>query len=173
MVRILLYVSSFYTHTLSSRNFLISHWNSTEPNDAATLDAAYQKLLFSMLKTWSLKPPLTPHALVTFVQSVLLSLPSSSAQRGRSTNNGVHGELLVDLIWSTDAHLDELLADSKGILAVPDHEPASQESKDASRALQAKQAAEQDKELLADLVRRLLVSAVFSSRLTRLLPCAT
>ena len=156
-------------HSLPSRNFLIApHWNPTEPNDATTLNAAYQKLLFSTLKTWSPKPFLTPHALVNFIQSVLLSLPSSSAQRGRSANNTVYGELLVDIIWSTDAHLDELLADSKAILAASDQEPASQEPKGAAKATQAKQAAEYDKELLVSLVRRLLVSTVFSSRLTQL-----
>ncbi|KAL4082005.1 transcription factor/nuclear export subunit protein 2-domain-containing protein [Scleroderma yunnanense] len=128
---------------------------------------AYQKLLFSTLKTWSPKPLLTPHALVNFIQSVLLSLPSSSVQRGRSTNNDIYAELLVDLIWSADAHLDELLADSKVPLAVSDPEPANQESKDTTRGSQTRQAVEQDKELLTDIVRRLLSANIIGVALCR------
>ncbi|KAI6151770.1 transcription factor/nuclear export subunit protein 2-domain-containing protein [Pisolithus tinctorius] len=150
------------------RNFLVAlHSNPVNPNDAVTLNSAYQKLIFSVLKTWSSKPPLTPHAMTNLVQSVLLSLPSSSAQRGRSTNNDAYGEMFVDLIWSIDAHLDELLTDSKTVLAAPDPPPAGQESKDASRASQTKQSLEHDKEILTDIVRRFLSANIIDIALCR------
>ncbi|KAI6047038.1 transcription factor/nuclear export subunit protein 2-domain-containing protein [Pisolithus marmoratus] len=150
------------------RNFIIAlHSSPINPNDAVALNTAYQKLLFSVLKTWSPKPPLTPQAVASFVQSVLHSLPSSSAQPGRSTNNDAYGEMFVDLIWSIDAHLDELLMDSKTILAASDLPPAGQESKDVSRVSQTKQLLEQDKDILTDIVRRFLSAKIIDIALCR------
>lgn len=150
------------------RNFLVAlHSSPINLNGAVALNSAYQKLLFSVLKTWSSKPPLTPHTVVNFVQSVLLSLPSSSAQGGRSTNNDAYGEMFVDLIWSLDAHLDELLADSKAILATPDPPPAGQEFKDVPGVSQTKQALEQDKEILTDIVRKFLSANIIDIALCR------
>ncbi|KAI6105439.1 transcription factor/nuclear export subunit protein 2-domain-containing protein [Pisolithus sp. B1] len=149
------------------RNFLIAlHSSPINPNGAVALNSAYQKLLFSVLKTWSSKPALTPHTVANFVQSVLLSLPSSSAQGGRSTNDA-YGEMFVDLIWSIDAHLDELLADSKAIPATPDPPPAGPESKDVPGASQTKQALEQDKEILTDIVRKFLSANIIDIALCR------
>ncbi|KAH7888047.1 transcription factor/nuclear export subunit protein 2-domain-containing protein [Phlebopus sp. FC_14] len=147
------------------RNSLIAaHSDPADPHNAATLTTAYHTLLFSALRTWSPKPLLTPQALVSFVQSVLLSLPSSSAQSGRSPSDNLFGELLVDIVWSVDAQLDELLADAKAAASelVPGPKP-----KDIPKASQMKQTVEQDKELLTDLVKRFLITGVIDVAVCR------
>jgi THO complex subunit 2 len=48
------------------------------------------------------------------VQSVLDALPSSSSPSStNSSNAAIFGEIVVDLVWSIDAELDEILVDAK------------------------------------------------------------
>ncbi|KAF9224309.1 hypothetical protein BS17DRAFT_779623 [Gyrodon lividus] len=150
------------------RNFLISaHSNPADPNSAGTLTTAYNTLLFSTLKTWSPSVLLTPQGFVAFVHSVLASLPSSSAQSGRPPSNTWFGELLVDIVWSLDAKLDELVADAKAVVAASEQVANNQKPKDLLKAAQIKQTTEQDKELLTDIVKRLLFAGTIDVAVCR------
>jgi hypothetical protein len=99
---------------LSSRNILIApHCNPCDPNCVDVLTIAYNTLLSSALKTWSPKHTLSPSAFVAFIQSVLEGLPSSSSNSPSSLNVSTFGEVLVDIIWSVDAELEEIIAEAK------------------------------------------------------------
>jgi THO complex subunit 2 len=102
-----------------SRNILISpHCNPSDPNCADVLTTAYHTLLCSTLSTWSPEHPLTADAFLAFVQSVLDGLPSSSSTSSSdSSNTALFGEIVVDMVWSIDAELDEILADAKVAIA--------------------------------------------------------
>lgn len=155
---------------LQSRNFLISpHSNPSDHICAEALTTAYHALLLSVLTTWQPKQnALNAQGLVAFIQSVLLALPSSSSARaGPPVQNIVFGEILVDVLWSTDAQLDEFLADAKSALVSSEQAPGGQQVKDtpkkdttdsAEHAARLRHFVEQDKETLSELVKRLLVS---------------
>lgn len=82
------------------------------------LTTAYHTLLCSTLRTWSPKDTLTADAFLAFVQSVLDGLPSSSsASSSNSSNATLFGEIVIDMVWSIDAELDEILADAKVAMA--------------------------------------------------------
>lgn len=155
VLSILTYVVFSLNNIVRSRNFLLpAHLNPTDPTNVETLITAYHTLLSSALKTWAPTSLLTPHTFVDFVHSVLLSLPSSSAQSRHARSSSFLGELLVDIVWSLDAQLDELVSDAKTIIATEQTVDAG----DLHKATVVKQIAEQDKELLAAVVKRLLVS---------------
>ncbi len=103
-----------------SRNILISpHCNPSDPNCADVLTTAYHTLLCCALSTWSPKDTLTADTFLAFVQSVLDGLPSSSSTlASNSCNAALFGEIVVDMVWSIDAELDEILADTKAIANV-------------------------------------------------------
>ena len=103
-----------------SRNILISpHCNPSDSNCADVLTTAYHTLLCCALSTWSPKDTLTADTFLAFVQSVLDGLPSSSsASASNSCNAALFGEIVVDMVWSIDAELDEILADTKAIANV-------------------------------------------------------
>lgn len=126
-----------------------------DPTSVETLTTAYHTLLFSALKTWASSSLLTPQSFVDFVHSVLVSLPSSSVQPRFIQSDTLFRELLVDIVWSLDAQLDELVSDAKAIVATAEQ---ITEASDLQKATRIKQTAEQDKELLVDVVKRLLVS---------------
>jgi THO complex subunit 2 len=102
-----------------SRNTLISpHCNPSDPNCADVLTTAYHTLLCSTLRTWSFKDSLTADAFLAFVQSVLDGLPSSSSTSATNSSNSVlFGEIVVDMVWSIDAELEEIQADAKVAIA--------------------------------------------------------
>jgi THO complex subunit 2 len=86
---------------------------------------------------------------------------------GPPVQNIVFGEILVDVLWSTDAQLDEFLADAKSALVGSEQASGGQQVKDApkkditdgaGKAAQLRHFVEQDKETLSELVKRLLVS---------------
>lgn len=101
-----------------SRNILIPpHCNPFDPNCADVLTTAYHTLLCSTLSTWSFENTLTADAFLVFVQSVLDDLPSSSSTSTMKSSNAVlFGEIVVDMIWSIDAELEEIQADAKGAI---------------------------------------------------------
>lgn len=105
--------------TACSRNILISpHCNTSNPDCVDVLTTAYHTLLSSALRTWSSKDALSADGFVAFVRSVLDALPSSSSTPGPdSSNTSLFGEILVDMVWSIDAELDEVLADAKVAIA--------------------------------------------------------
>lgn len=126
-----------------------------DPTSVDTLTTAYHALLFSTLRTWVPSTLLTSQGFVDFVRSVLVSLPSSSVQSRPIKSDTLFGELLVDIVWSLDAQLDELVTDAKATISTAEQTTATG---DSHKATGIKQTAEQDKELLVDVVKRLLVS---------------
>lgn len=151
------YVAFSLNNPVCSRNFLLpAHQNPTDPTSIETLTTAYHTLLFSALRTWASSSLLTPQSFVDFVQSVLVSLPSSSVQSRPIRSDTFFGELLVDIVWSLDAQLDELVTDAKAIIAAAEQ---TTEASDLRKATGIKQTAEKDKEFLVEVVKRLLVSA--------------
>ena len=102
-----------------SRNVLITpHCNPSDPNCADVLTTAYHTLLCSTLSTWSFKDTLSADTFLAFVQSVLDGLPSSSsASASKSSNAALFGEMIVDMVWSIDAELEEIQADAKVAIA--------------------------------------------------------
>ncbi|KAG1874783.1 transcription factor/nuclear export subunit protein 2-domain-containing protein [Suillus subalutaceus] len=154
------------------RNFLISpHSNPSDLICAEALTTAYHALLLSVLTTWQPKQnALNAQAFVAFIQSVLLALPSSSCARaGPPVQNIVFGEILVDVLWATDAQLDEFLADAKSALVGSEQACGGQQVKDtpkkdttdgAGKAALLKHFVEQDKETLSELVKRLLFTGI-------------
>ena len=66
----------------------------------------------------------------------------------------------MDLIWTVDAQLDEILGDVRSLLPESKDEKATQNAastEPASKLSGVRQSAEKDKILLAELVQRLLV----------------
>ncbi|KAG9317174.1 hypothetical protein JVU11DRAFT_1367 [Chiua virens] len=147
------------------RGFLLpAHLNPTDPTSVEFLTTAYHTLLFSVMRTWVPRSSLTPQSFVDFVQSVLVSLPSSSAQSRPIQSDTLFGELLVDIVWSLDAQLDELAVDAKSIVATPEH---AAQSSDLHKATDVKQATEKDKDLLVDVIKRLLFVGITSVAVCR------
>lgn len=101
---------------LFSRNTLIApHCNPSDPECVDVLTTAYHTILSSSLKTWSPKESITADDFLVFLQSVLEGLPSSSSSNSTTNeaNASVFGDIVVDVIWSIDAELDEILSDAK------------------------------------------------------------
>ncbi|KAJ7591413.1 transcription factor/nuclear export subunit protein 2-domain-containing protein [Mycena floridula] len=142
------------------RNLLISpHSNPSDPSSIDILATAYQTLLFSTCSSWSLRGGLTPASFVSFVQSVIASLPSSS-QNAKSSNLTAFGDLLVDMIWTLDLQLDEILADAKGAFSSGALSAEAAPSALISTVKKAKQNAENDKETLTAILKYLLAAGI-------------
>jgi THO complex subunit 2 len=145
----------------SSRNILTSpHCNPGDSDCIDVLTTAYHTLLSCALKSWSTKHSITPDTFVIFVHSVLESLPSSSSTI--SSNATVFGELLVDMIWAVDEELDEIIGDSKNIITNCSELGSSDILESTMRtalgnAMKAKKNAEEDKETLAEIIKKFLV----------------
>ena len=129
---------------LSSRQLLLK-LHSASPNGQGNDDlyTAYNTLLTATLSSWSKHKHPTPTTFVTFVQSVLSGLPSTSSSTTGPSSITWLGNSLVDMIWSIDIGLDELVAESKY------GEGASGDEHQNN--------AERDKQVVADLVKKLLV----------------
>ncbi|TDL29757.1 hypothetical protein BD410DRAFT_710827 [Rickenella mellea] len=143
------------------------HCNPTDANCVDVLTATYETLIHATLISWSPSTILTTTDLVAFLQTVLLGLPSSSASPKKSSYVLVFGELLVDLTWAIDSELDEILADAKihsdqdrASPGLKDEVKKSDQSESALKAVKARQNAEQDKEVLAEIVRKLLIADI-------------
>jgi THO complex subunit 2 len=106
---------------------------------------------------------------------MLDGLPSSSSgPSANSLNAAIFGELLVDLIWSVDAELEEVIADAKAVIAsCGDHgsafktkdtrdTPSKDRSLVLSKVMKAKQNAENDKETVTLVVKKFLVRGSIS-----------
>lgn len=143
--------SCYWDTTLnrSSRKLLLPlHSNPNDFKSADRLTTMHQALLFCSLKSWPSMGTLPVEAYVSFAQSVLEALPSSSSQSAtQSPNVAIFGEYFVDIVWSLDVELEELLSDAK---------TATGEA--AAKALKVVQLAEEDKATLAHLVKRFSVS---------------
>lgn len=95
-----------------------------------------------------------------FVQSVVDNLPSSSQASTKPSHVSVFSEHLLDMIWSLDVELDEILADAKvAITNCGDQAAASGSNLSSlfSKANKAKENAEKDKETISKIVKKFLV----------------
>jgi len=143
-----------------SRNILISpHCNPLHPNCVDVLTTVYHTLLCSVLDTWSPKHKFSTAAFIQFVQSVLNDLPStSSTSSTASSNASIFGEHLVDMIWSVDAELDEILVDATTVLSASEEAAASNNVASLlATSKVAKQNVERDKDTVRAIVKKLLV----------------
>lgn len=125
------------------------------------LTTAYHTLIYATLVTWSPPQPLSPAGFAEFVQSVLINLPSSSNRTAKSpTHATIFGDHLVDMIWSVDTELDELLNEARAASAVS-ADQSKLSTKDLatiiSKAKKAQQNAENDKQRIQAIVKKLLV----------------
>ncbi|OSX60384.1 hypothetical protein POSPLADRAFT_1058548 [Postia placenta MAD-698-R-SB12] len=136
------------------------HANPTDPDCSDVLSTVYQALIVSTLLSWSPKTALTVDAFILFVQAVLERFPSSSSTSTKSSYVAAFGELLVDIFWSVDAELEEILADIRTVTTAADQ--ANRQGSDAvdkdavAKAVKSKHDAEADKAMLAGIIRRLL-----------------
>ncbi|KAF7978302.1 hypothetical protein HWV62_899 [Athelia sp. TMB] len=127
---------------------------------ADVLTTAYHTLLCSTLRTWAPAHTLAADAFLAFVRSVLHSLPSASSTSATGSSNlALFGEIIVDMIWSIDAELEEVQADAK--VATASDEQSSQS------AAAVRQAVESDKETLAHIIKQLLVAGTIDPRVCR------
>lgn len=100
-----------------------------------------------------------------FVQSVLINLPSSSQASPKVPSPAVvFGDHLVDMIWSVDTELDELLNEARsaatGIAEQGKSSPKESSREIANLVSKAKKAqmnAENDKQRIPVIVKKLLV----------------
>ena len=116
-------------------------------------------MLSSTLLSWNTKTSLSADALIVFVRSVLDHLPSSSAGTDKNPNVAAFGETLVDIVWSIDAELEDILGDAKGAASAA--EQGALTAATVAQAVKAKENAETDKATLVVIVRRLLVRILF------------
>ncbi|KAG6897219.1 hypothetical protein C0992_003417 [Termitomyces sp. T32_za158] len=141
------------------RNSLFApHCNPSDANCVDTLTTAYHTLLCAALQTWTPKYPITPVAFVEFVQSVLGTLPSSSSGSAKSSMNVMaFREILVDMIWSVDTALDEVISDAKITLAACAKQDTNNNVSSAMvKAKKVEQTAEKDKETVQVIVKKFL-----------------
>ncbi|KAI9063149.1 hypothetical protein FKP32DRAFT_1651303 [Trametes sanguinea] len=140
----------------------------SNPHDAdanATLITVYHALLSSTLLSWPVKKQLSVDSVVAFVQSVLDHLPSSSAPSEKSPNVVAFGEVLVDVIWSIDSELEEIVGDAK--TAASAAEQGSMSPTTVDQVVKAKTNAESDKTTIESIVRRLLAIGVLDPDICR------
>ena len=147
---------------MESRNLLTSpHCNPTDPACLDVLTTAYHTLLCATLLTWSPPHPLTPTTFADFILSVLNGLPSTSNDSDKlPSRKSIFGDYLVDMIWTIDTELDELLNEARASVASLGE--AKVTSKDVAnlvnKARKAQQNVETDKQRIPAIVMKLLVS---------------
>jgi len=140
------------------------HCNNSNGDKLDELVTIYQTLLTGTLSTWS-STTLSSATFVSFIQTVLAGFPSSSGSSAKSADALILGEALVDMIWSIDIELDELVAEAK----------AAESSKDKDNELNdgplqevyTRQNGESDKDTLADIVKQLLFAGIIQPGLCR------
>ena len=132
---------------LSRQLFLKLHSTSPSGQGSDDIYTAYNTLLTATLSSWSKNKHLTPATFVAFLQSVLSNLPSTSSSIVEPSSLTWLGGSLVDIIWSIDIQLDELVLEAK--------------STEASSGSEHQRNGEKDKQAVAELVRRLLVREIF------------
>ena len=134
---------------LPSRQLLLRlHLASPNGQGSDDLYTAYNTLLTAALSSWSKHKSFTPTNFVIFVQSVLSGLPSTSSSTTESSSLTWLGNSLVDMIWSIDIQLDELAAESR--------------SGEGTLGNEYYKNSEKDKQVVADLVKKLLVCKVLN-----------
>lgn len=74
----------------------------------------------------------------------------------------IFGEHLIDMIWAVDAELEEVLGDAKSTITNCGDGSVGNLVVPLARAKKAKQNAENDKEIIANLVKQLVVCPMHS-----------
>lgn len=153
------------TQLLASRDILIEpHAHPTTPASNDILTTVYYTLLTNALRTipQSQHATLSVDTLTGFIKSILESLPSCSSPNGQSQNATTFGELLVDLIWSADAEIDEVEAEAevKGPAESNTEQAAMTNDKGTGETVTPYTEALKAKEQLAALVKNLIVRSV-------------
>lgn len=149
-----------YNHPHSRKLLIEPHCDPTDPRCLDVLMTVYHTLLCATLSTWNLPHSLTPVAFVEFLNSVLSSLPSTSNPSQVHSNTAIFGDYLVDVIWSVDTELDELLGEARlAVTASSSQTHLSQKelSHLTSKVKKAQQLAEIDKQRIPVIVKKLLV----------------
>ncbi|KAL7282472.1 hypothetical protein ACG7TL_003943 [Trametes sanguinea] len=141
------------------------HANPHDADANATLITVYHALISSTLLSWPVKKQLSVDSVVAFVQSVLDHLPSSSVPSEKSPNVVAFGEVLVDVIWSIDSELEEIVGDAK--TAASAAEQGSMSPTTVDQVVKAKTNAESDKATIESIVRRLLAIGVLDPDICR------
>ncbi|KAI0722891.1 transcription factor/nuclear export subunit protein 2-domain-containing protein [Earliella scabrosa] len=141
------------------------HSNPYDPECNTALTTVYHALLSSTLLSWQTKTPLSVDSLIAFIRSVVDRLPSSSTGPEKSLNAVAFGEILVDVLWSIDSELEDILADAKNAASVA--EQGALTAATVAQALKAKEHAEADKSTLVVTVRRLLAIGVIEPDICR------
>lgn len=120
----------------------------------------YHALLSATLSSWPTPKPLSVDSLIVFIRSVVDHLPSSSAGSEKSPNVVALGEILVDILWSVDSELEEIVGDAKN--AANAAEQGALTPATVAQAVKAKDHAESDKGKIVMIVRTLLVCSIFT-----------
>ncbi|KAF9569407.1 hypothetical protein CPC08DRAFT_182366 [Agrocybe pediades] len=148
------------------RSILTSpHCNPTDPECMDVLTTAYHTLLCATLLTWSPPHPLTPAAFADFVLSILNKLPSTSNDSDKlPSHKSIFGDYLVDMIWTVDNELDELLNEARtSVAALGDAKVTSKDMATLlNKARKAQQNAEIDKQRIPAIVLKLLEYGIIS-----------
>jgi THO complex subunit 2 len=142
----------------SSRRLVIApHCNPLDASCVDVLVTVYETLFLAAFASRTPKHPLTIDDFVAFVQSVLDHLPSSSSSSStRSSNISAFGEHLVDIVWSLDAGLDEVLVEAKTVVTACEQNGGDMNAT-LVKAAKVKQQAEADKSTICSIVKKLLV----------------
>ncbi|KAH9943361.1 transcription factor/nuclear export subunit protein 2-domain-containing protein [Epithele typhae] len=148
------------------RNLLsASHSNPYDPDCNAVLTTVYQALLSSTLTSFSAKKTISVDSVISFIRSVLEHLPSSSTGKDKNPSIAAIGDVLVDIIWSIDGELEEILLDAKNMATAADQDTLSPTT--VAQAVTSKENAESDKATLVSLLRRFLVIGVVDPNICR------
>jgi THO complex subunit 2 len=150
MVRFRSHLPPLFTQLRCSRHIVTPPF--CDSSNLETVTTAYHTLLASVLSTWSPPQSLSQNQFIDFIKSIYDALPSSSSPQSGSRANAF-GDQLIDMIWSVDAALDEMLSDARL------GEDASS-SGTAGKTKIRKEIVERDKGILQTIVKRLLVCAV-------------
>lgn len=149
--------ASTVTKYTGSRDILIGpHANPSDTACNDVLTTVYYTLLTAALRSHPSKTLLNVESLTAFIKSVLQHLPSSSSPASQSSSATAFGELLVDLIWSTDAELDEVILEVKPSEGKSEQGQEAKD-KDGQQAATPVPEALRAKDLLAILVKNLVV----------------
>ncbi|KAK7060210.1 THO2 plays a role in transcriptional elongation [Paramarasmius palmivorus] len=150
------------------RKLVIPHH--CNPLDASCVDVlvtVYETLFLATFASRTPKHPLTIDDFVAFVQSVLDHLPSSSSSSStRSSNISVFGEHLVDIVWSLDAGLDEVLVEAKTVVTACEQNGGDMNAT-LAKAAKVKQQAEADKSTICSIVKKLLELGILNPTFCR------
>jgi THO complex subunit 2 len=105
------------TRATLSRNILLPcHLTISDPKSADVATTAYHALLYSSLGAGAAGNAFKPDDFVALVRSVRDALPSSSNASAAGPDQALC-DIIVDVLWSMDAELDELILDVKNAVA--------------------------------------------------------